>query len=227
MLVDIGGFLGIGENQVAVDMDSLKFVADSGTPDQEVDFFVVLNAPRDALETAPTYGAMGASVAGMGDQDAAASDASDATLSDAGNSTAANHVDAWETVAGTEKAEAAGEARDAGATQPETKSSGTGLAREGFVSASESDLVVDELTGALAYDMNDKRIGEVSELIVAEDGKIQSAVVDVGGFLGIGEKPVQLEMSQLDIMRAENGVEVRVYISMTEEELEALPRFEK
>ncbi|WP_260106204.1 PRC-barrel domain-containing protein [Phaeobacter inhibens] len=31
VLVDIGGFLGMGENQVAVDMKSVKFVADSST----------------------------------------------------------------------------------------------------------------------------------------------------------------------------------------------------
>jgi hypothetical protein len=56
ILVDIGGFLGIGENQVAVKMTSIRFIEDTDPADQSVDFFVVLNAPHGALEDAPTYG---------------------------------------------------------------------------------------------------------------------------------------------------------------------------
>jgi hypothetical protein len=55
---------------------------------------------------------------------------------------------------------------------------------------------------------------------------VQQLVIDVGGFLGIGEKPVALEMTSLDILRQDGGEEIRVYVSQTEDELEALERYE-
>ncbi len=54
VLVDIGGFLGLGERTTAVDMDSLQFVSDG--PDAD-DFFVVLTGNRAALEAAPEFDA--------------------------------------------------------------------------------------------------------------------------------------------------------------------------
>ncbi len=53
VLVDIGGFLGMGERQVAVDMSALKFVQDDATDAD--DWFLVLQADRATLEGAPEY----------------------------------------------------------------------------------------------------------------------------------------------------------------------------
>ncbi len=40
------------------------------------------------------------------------------------------------------------------------------------------------------YDQADEKIGEISDALVAKDGKIDAFIVSVGGFLGIGEKHV-------------------------------------
>ena len=40
------------------------------------------------------------------------------------------------------------------------------------------------------YDPSDKKIGEISDVLVDKDGKIGAFIVGVGGFLGIGEKDV-------------------------------------
>lgn len=40
------------------------------------------------------------------------------------------------------------------------------------------------------YDPSDQKIGEISDVLVAKDGKIDAFIVSVGGFLGIGEKHV-------------------------------------
>jgi hypothetical protein len=53
VLVDIGGFLGIGERQVAVDMAALHFVQDDATDAD--DWFLVLQADRATLDTAPEW----------------------------------------------------------------------------------------------------------------------------------------------------------------------------
>jgi hypothetical protein len=88
-------------------------------------------------------------------------------------------------------------------------------------------MTAENLEGARVFDANDEWVGEISELIIAGDGQITEAIVDVGGFLGIGEKPVALKLSDLQILRQDDGEEVRIYTAMAEEELKAMPRFEK
>jgi len=68
-------------------------------------------------------------------------------------------------------------------------------------------------------------VGEIGELLLAEDGKIESAVINVGGFLGMGEKPVAVTFEELQLLRNEDG-ELRVYIDATKENLEAQPEYQ-
>jgi sporulation protein YlmC with PRC-barrel domain len=44
-----------------------------------------------------------------------------------------------------------------------------------------------KLAGIAVYNNNNEKIGDVNELIVARDGKVQAVVIGVGGFLGMGE----------------------------------------
>ncbi|MFZ1348172.1 MAG: PRC-barrel domain-containing protein, partial [Tabrizicola sp.] len=69
VLVDIGGFLGMGERQVAVDMAALKVVQDDATDAD--DWFLVLQTDRGTLEGAPEYMIPGAAAT---DADAASTD---------------------------------------------------------------------------------------------------------------------------------------------------------
>ncbi len=52
VILGVGGFLGLGEKDVAIDMSSLRRVRESGDSD---DWFLVVNSSKTALETAPTY----------------------------------------------------------------------------------------------------------------------------------------------------------------------------
>lgn len=81
-----------------------------------------------------------------------------------------------------------------------------------------------DITGERVYDSTGEWIGEVSEMVVKDEKTW--AIVDVGGFLGIGEKPVALDLSELDIATDANQ-DVRVSTAFTKEELEALPEYEK
>ncbi len=40
------------------------------------------------------------------------------------------------------------------------------------------------------YDTSDAKIGEISDVLVGKDGKVEAFIVSVGGFLGMGEKDV-------------------------------------
>jgi hypothetical protein len=53
VVIGVGGFLGIGEKDVAVPMDALKFVR-KGNETSE-DWFIVVKGSKESLEQAPTY----------------------------------------------------------------------------------------------------------------------------------------------------------------------------
>lgn len=76
------------------------------------------------------------------------------------------------------------------------------------------------LSGATVYGPGNEKIGSIAHLHGA--GNDASVVIDVGGFLGIGAKPVALAISRLDFMRDEDG-EVHATTTMTKDDLKALP----
>lgn len=53
VVLGVGGFIGIGEKDVAVKMTELKFVKKSG--DSAEDYFIVVTGSKESLEKAPTY----------------------------------------------------------------------------------------------------------------------------------------------------------------------------
>lgn len=67
----------------------------------------------------------------------------------------------------------------------------------------EQELTEHILTGATIYGPDDERIGHVSH--VHGTGKDAVVVVDVGGFLGIGSKPVSVPAADLDFMRDDSN----------------------
>ncbi|MDO9524033.1 MAG: PRC-barrel domain-containing protein [Gemmobacter sp.] len=217
VLVDIGGFLGMGERQVAVDMASLRFVQDSATDAD--DWFLVLQADRATLEGAPAW------VTGSANTDGAAS-----TTPMTGTGTTATTTD---TTTGT------GTAATGTATAPMTTAPAAGtdtaaatpgtspMAREGYASVERATLTAEMLTGADVYDSTDNRVGEVGDLVIAADGTVSDMILDVGGFLGMGVKHVAISLQDTEIMQQADGGEVRIYVAATKDELKALPDFKK
>jgi PRC-barrel domain protein len=53
------------------------------------------------------------------------------------------------------------------------------------------------IVGADVYNDNGQGIGTIDDLIVGQDGRVGTAVVSVGGFLGIGSKPVAVPYERL------------------------------
>jgi len=47
------------------------------------------------------------------------------------------------------------------------------------------------------YDPSDAKIGEISDVLVARDGRIDAFIVSVGGFLGIGQKDVAVPFTAI------------------------------
>ena len=99
--------------------------------------------------------------------------------------------------------------------------------REGFTTADYDKLTADDLEDAAVYDANDENIGSVEELILSQDGKIEQAIVDVGGFLGMGEHRIGLAFDEMQVMTNADNSDVRVYIDQTRETLEQRPEYQQ
>jgi hypothetical protein len=85
---------------------------------------------------------------------------------------------------------------------------------------SSSDLTADVLDGATIYGPGDEKIGSISHVHGA--GAASQVVIDVGGFLGIGAKPVAVPVSDLNFMRDEDG-DVHAVTNWTKDQLKAMP----
>jgi len=69
-----------------------------------------------------------------------------------------------------------------------------------------------------------EEIGNVTDLIFSEDGRIVAVVIGVGGFLGIGEKSVAVDFSELEFTLAADNTE-RWVVPTTADALNAAPDF--
>ena len=182
VIVDIGGFLGIGEREVALQWNAIRPVVEDDDPN---DVFLVINATAETLEAAPE----------LRRADAEA-----------------------RPVRATDRAEVRMDGDRPMLRTPPTE-------REGYELVVRDELTADDMTGMRVYGSNDEDVGEISELIMSSDGAtIERAVLDIGGFLGIGEHEVAVTLDELQIMRDANGTN-RVYIDATQEELEAQPAY--
>lgn len=207
VLVDIGGFLGMGERQAAVDMDALRFVQDSATDAD--DWFLVMRGDRALIENAPEYRRTAAADAPA---DAAATTETEA------------QADIAATDSATDPAPAPVETEvDNGAAATDGTTSGYALP-EGYALVAPDVLTAEMLTGAQVYGPNNNDIAEIADLVLTPEGKVSQVVMDVGGFLGMGEHRVAIPMERVGVA-LRDGADVRVYTDLTEEELKALPEF--
>lgn len=76
------------------------------------------------------------------------------------------------------------------------------------------------IADAPVYDADDRKIGTISHVHGA--GVATQVVIDVGGFLGIGSKPVLVNIDQINLMRDETGA-VHGVTAWTKEQLKDLP----
>jgi hypothetical protein len=82
------------------------------------------------------------------------------------------------------------------------------------------ELTPDTLADATIYGPGDEKIGSVGH--VHGTGPSALVVIDVGGFLGIGAKPVAVPLAGLEFMRDEDG-NVHAVTDWTKDQFKAMP----
>ena len=85
----------------------------------------------------------------------------------------------------------------------------------------------DDLIGtSLTSRVGEKEIGEINELIINKNGQIVAAIVDVGGFLGMGQKSVAIDWQAMDHTVDMDGHHV-LHVNATEQTLKNTPEYQR
>jgi sporulation protein YlmC with PRC-barrel domain len=77
-----------------------------------------------------------------------------------------------------------------------------------------------KLIGATVYNDKNERIGKIGDLIITPDSSVSYAIVDVGGFLGLGKHHVAIPVRQFTAVKPK-----LVLPGATKDALKALPEF--
>lgn len=102
-------------------------------------------------------------------------------------------------------------------TEPQGATSSVAASSTGQISDDEAA----ELTGKTAISSDGEEIGDISAVVRSQTGNDLHAVVDVGGFLGIGERTVAIPLQKGEI-----NEEGDLRLSATREELEQMPEYD-
>jgi sporulation protein YlmC with PRC-barrel domain len=82
-------------------------------------------------------------------------------------------------------------------------------------------LMVSDLMGATIYSPSDEKLGEINDLTLSPGaGQPPQVIIGVGGFFGIGEKDVPVDMSRLKFTTTEDGL--KIVLDATKQDLENL-----
>lgn len=181
VVIGVGGFLGIGEKNVAVNYSELEWVVAEDNTER-----YILPTSKDALEAAPDFRAE--------DQTRPTEDnmaPADGTMAPADNNAMAP------------------------VTGPIDRTTLT-----------DAPLTAEELIGTNAYGPADEHLGAIGDVILGVDAStVEGVIIDFGGFLGIGTKPVAVSIENLRYATDENRNEF-LFVNVTREQLDQAPAYD-
>jgi sporulation protein YlmC with PRC-barrel domain len=80
-----------------------------------------------------------------------------------------------------------------------------------------------KLAGVNVVNNANDTVGEISEVLLDNGGKVSGVVVDVGGFLGIGTHPVKLAWNQIKMIN--NDGKLQAVVNMDKNALKEMPEY--
>lgn len=200
LVIGVGGFLGMGEQDVAVSMDQIMFSTDA---DDQSRMYIVVNSGVDSMLDAPAYDRTWMRGEGMhGNQMQGERARGDRMQSDRAQGTAQS-----------------GQERAAFAAPD--------MQRDGYNRVELTEISTEMLMGKSVYDVNDRDVGSITDMLLDDQGAISNIIIDFGGFLGIGSSQAAIGYNELTILTTEGNRDVRIYVDATREQIEGLPQYQQ
>jgi len=210
VMVDVGGFLGVGDREVRVAWSDLK-ITDNGEN-------VMVDMTKDQLKAKPEYRYKNAAWRGQVFTDTGPWMARPSDTA----RTAEAPRPASDQLAQTAKPPA-----DRSTDKPSDQSNVAAATSTGTTSTGDFNAAGEMSSHALigATVRNEKReaVGKVEDVYVDNSGAIKTVVVSVGGFLGVGAKDVAVKWSDLKFLRDDKSIVVTT--SWTKDSLKAMPDY--
>lgn len=94
-----------------------------------------------------------------------------------------------------------------------------------ITSQKPDQMLVSNLKGVDVLGSDDKKVGDISDILVSKDGKVEAYLISVGGFLGVGAKEIALAPSSLQLTQDNNTWKAK--IGMNKDQLAQAPNFER
>jgi|SRR5271165_5015536 len=101
-------------------------------------------------------------------------------------------------------------------TTPDTRVAATNAVSPGI---QLDEVRASKMIGSEVYDVQNRKIGSVRDVIINKDGKVDAVVVDVGSFLGMGGKNVAVPLSDI---KTDNN---RLALDKTKEQLQQMAEY--
>ena len=206
LVIGVGGFLGMGEKNVAYDFAKAQKAEKNG------DRWLVVQTSKEELQAQPDFNrkAYDPAPANMASTEVPKAAAPTSTAPAPMDKTAAAPA-------------APAPAPDAKATDPTQTAA---IDKSALTEMPVGEIRGDDLKGTTVYGANDVKVGEIGDVVLTPDNKPDAVIVDVGGFLGMGEKEVAVGMDNLKFMTDKDGKKY-LYTTFTKEQLEAQAAYDK
>jgi len=109
-------------------------------------------------------------------------------------------------------------------TTTTTQSGASGLTVSGI--DANNVMMASNMIGTTVYSTNNENVGDINDIIIGKDGRVEGVVIGVGGFLGLGEKDVLIPLDRIQFSRDDNNNQ-RLVIASTKQDLENAPAFDR
>lgn len=204
VIVEVGGFLGMGQKDVAIAWDSVEHRSNDDGDGREF----TVDTTKNDLRNAPEY---------KEDQSRNPRTTQSGAAQSGQHQTGSHHQGA------TESGRRADTAQRPGATRM-GQSSRTG---EQLSKAPANAFHTDSLRGKEVHTrVGDEQAGTINDFVVDENGQILAVIVGLGGMLGIGERDVAIAWDSLEKSQDSDG-DTRFTTSMTRDSLRDAPDYDR
>jgi sporulation protein YlmC with PRC-barrel domain len=91
-----------------------------------------------------------------------------------------------------------------------------------FYNHQPNEIRASKLIGTTVRNDANESVGDINEVVLSKDGKVDAVIIGVGGFLGIGEREVAINFNSLGMTTDDRG-NTLVKLNVTKDALKAAP----
>ncbi|TNC12689.1 PRC-barrel domain containing protein [Methylobacterium terricola] len=93
-----------------------------------------------------------------------------------------------------------------------------------FITSKPTDMVTSRLKGVNVYNNKNENLGEIEDFVITDGKTVNGVIISVGGFLGMGERYIAVDPSNLVIHK--DGNTVKAMLNTSKDDLSKAPTFD-